>query len=277
VKLHRRRRIDRLEMIVALGAALHGSVCLAEPVLLYAHDAHANLFTVDVADGTAALIGNTEVVFSDIAFDASGRLFGIGDRDATSVTEMALYAIDPGSADTTYLGDVEQGGFLNALVFDERGTLWAAGVAGSFVTIDPATGLGTPQPSLGRYNSAGDLAQDAAGHMFLTTVEGILIEIDRSDSGVTPIGRIPENDVYGFARGPDGTMYGLTASNRMLTIDTTTGASTLVADLDASFALGATNGTSFTEEALVPEPGTVLLLAAGGCVILARRRRAKAA
>lgn len=269
-------RSTRLAVLVSLTAIAPTSICLAGPVQLFAHDANANLFAVNVADGSASLIGNSEIVFTDIAFDADGRLFGISDRDETSTTAMALYGIDTHSAGATYIGDVGTGNFLNALVFDDRGTLWAAGVSGSIVTIDPTTGHGTARHSLGQYNSAGDLAQDAAGNLYLTTVEGLLIQIDRGDSSVTRIGRIPQNDVYGFARGPDGTMYGLTAGNQLLTIDTTTGASTFVADITAPFNLGATNGTSFTDEAVLPEPATIVLLAFGGFIILRRRRHCNA-
>lgn len=228
---------------------------------VHAHDSLGNLYTVDVETGVAELIGNTGREFTDIAFDAEGRLFGISNQGSFWV-DMGLYEIDPENASVTKIGNIGPGGFLNALVFDEKGTLWAAGDS-AVITINPSTGGGTVfSNAVSGYGSAGDLALDASLNMYLTTDTGMLIRIDRSTGSVFAVGLIPQTNLYGFATGDDDQMYGLSSDNKIFLIDPSTGDGTLLGSITASFPLGATNGTSFLGES-VPEPATLFLLAAG--------------
>jgi streptogramin lyase len=230
-------------------------------LLLYAHDSRCNLYTVDVQTRVAELIGNTGRVFTDIAFDKDGNLFGISNQ-ARYWTEMGLYRIDPTNAAVFKIGDLRTGGYVNALMFDEEGTLWAAGDL-AIITINPLTGAGRFfSDGVSKYGSAGDLALDPSLNMVLTTDAGLLVRIDRSSGAVTKVGKIPQTKVYGCATGEDDRMYGITSDNQLMLINPQTGAASILGPIQASFAIGETNGTSF-RGACIPEPATLLLLAAG--------------
>jgi len=230
-------------------------------LVVYAHDSWGNLYTVDVETHQALLIGNTGRTFTDIAFNADKRLFGISNQTPAPGINMGLYEINPLTASITKIGDVGVGDLLNALVFDELGVLWSASDT-SIVKIDPSTGVGTVfSTDVSPYGSAGDLAQDEFYNMYLTTDDGILLLIDRSDGSVSEVGSIPQDNVFGFARGDDNKMYGLTCSNQILLIDPQTGAGTVLGSILPNFNIGNTYWTSFPNE--VPEPVTLFLLTVG--------------
>jgi hypothetical protein len=230
-------------------------------LLLYAHDSRGNLYTVDVETHVAELIGNTGRVFTDIAFDKDGNLFGISNQ-ARYWADMALYQIDPEDASISPIGNLYVGGYVNALMFDEKGTLWAAGDT-SIITVNPLTGAGSFfSGGVSPYGSAGDLALDPSLNMYLTTDIGVLVRIDRSSGNVSNVGKMPQTEVYGFATGDDDQMYGITNNNQILLVNPQTGAASVLGPIQASFAIGQTNGTSFLG-GCIPEPATLLLLAAG--------------
>lgn len=250
------RKRGGLILCVVFSALFFTQIGLAG-LKVYAHDSEANLYTVDVETTVAELIGNTGIEFTDIAFDASGRLFGISNQSDLLVN-MALYEIDPETASVSKIGNIGVGGFVNALVFDETGTLWAASDT-FIIKINPVTGAGTIFSSaVSPYGSAGDLAQDPDLNLYLTTDTGMLIQINRSNGSVSEVGLLPQNNVYGFATGNNGNSYGITNDNTILLINTQTGAGTVVGQITASFNIGNTNGTSF-----VPEPATFFLLVIG--------------
>lgn len=236
--------------LAAAGVPAHAGV-------LWANDDRGNLFTVDISTGQATLVGNSGLVLNDIAWDAQGNLYGI-DYDY-------LYAIDPADASLTALGAI--GEPVVALVVDEAGTLWAAG--SSLLRLNPGTGHGTSFCDLGDFSAAGDLALDIGGNLYVTTSVGYLLKIDRADASVTTVGPIPDHDVYGFARNFDGTLYGITWNNMLMTIDPLSGQGTYIRQISGDF-LGGTFGSSFTDEA-VPEPAGLALIALGSLALLRRR------
>ncbi len=243
----------------AVVVALLGTVTPAGAVgILYAHDTLANLYTVDVASGAATRVGNTGTVLTDIAFDRDGNLYGI---DFGS-----LYRIDPLTAETTVVGPVGYEAY--ALVFDENGELWGAG--SSLMKINTASGQGTVVAGLNGYYAAGDLAFDSQWRLYLTTSAGHLLELDRTSGAITDRGAIPDVDVYGFVRVDDGTLYGITSGNILMTIDPASGQGTYLRSITGDF-LASTWGSAFTTEAL-PEPASLVLIALGGWMCVHRRR-----
>jgi len=238
-------------------------------LVLHANDSMAQLYTVDVGTAQATLIGSTGQVFTDIAFDPDGNLFGIGSLSGN----MNLFQIDPCTAATTLIGPIGLGGYLNALVFDTTGVLLSTSDQ-DFITIDPTTGQGTLIAStIDPYGSAGDLAFDTAGNLFLTTDSGHLVMIDQGDGSITPIGLLPDQQVYGFARDSLGDMWGITSDNMLLSVNILTGAGTALGVINPiGFPLGNTNGCSFIGEA-IPEPHSLLLVALGAAAISRRKRR----
>lgn len=227
--------------------------------VLWGNDDLGNLFTVDIPTGQATLIGNSGLVLNDIAWDAHGNLYGI-DYDY-------LYKINPADASVMQVGPIGSEQAV-ALVFDEHGTLWAAG--SSMLKLDPATGHGTVFCGLGEFTAAGDLALDSDWNLYVTTSAGYLLKVDRTGGQVVNVGSISDRDVYGFARDADGTLYGMTWRNMLMTINPLSGQGTYVRQITGGF-LGGTFGSSFTDEA-IPEPAGLALVALGGAIALVRRR-----
>jgi len=243
----------------ALIVSITAASCFAEPIVLHAHDRNNNLFTVDVQTGLAELVTTTPQQYFDIAFDESGTLFGVSSTGD-------LRTIDPLTGQTTLIGPSGTG--PNALVFAPDGTLYAAANTSLF-SVNTQTGQATETVSFGPNQSAGDLAFDTTGNLFLTTTAGDLLRIDLTSGTATTVGNTGHVDVLGLARGPNGNMFGLTASNELLAVDTTDGSTTVIAPITGSFDLSATFGSSFTTETILPEPASAALFLLAAALLLA--------
>lgn len=204
------------------------------PSSLYVHDALGNLGTVHPPTGHVETIGPMGVVMTDIAFDGSGRLYG--------VSLLGFFSIDPLTATRTLIG-LHGIPSPNALVVASDGTLYAAGETSGFLfTIDPATGAGTVVGNTG-FLSAGDLGFNG-GQLFMSSTTDQLIEIDLSDSAKgTAVGPFGFTDVFGLATAADGQLYGLTGTS-VIAIDTRTGRGSLVSDYTGQ-GLGKAYGATF--------------------------------
>ncbi len=242
--------------------------CAAAPVQagsvrLWGQDSFNNLYTVDVATREATLVSTPSVLFWDIAFDAEGNLFGVSNNGS-------LYTIDPPTGSTTLIGST--GRTTNSLVFGVDGSLWAAGT-GALYELDIETGEATLAVDLGPFASAGDLAFDTSGNLVLSTSQRSLIRIDTDLQSYQVMGDLGFFDIFGLARSEDGSMFGITSSNQLLTVNPSTGTSTSLGIITAlDFTIGETFGSSFTSEA-IPEPATFALLAVGLVAFVGQRRR----
>jgi hypothetical protein len=166
------RMARRLLLAVALLLATPSA--WADPDV-WVHDIDARLGTLDVATGDYAevgitLFGTIDVPLSDIAFAPGGELYGIS-YETQSFVGSVLYTIDTTTAVLTRIAQSNVGHPLNALVFRNDGTLLAAG-GSDLVSLDTATAASTPILSFAPHFSAGDLAFDASGDLYLTVVSG---------------------------------------------------------------------------------------------------------
>jgi uncharacterized protein (TIGR03437 family) len=194
-----------------------------------------NLYEIVPTTGSTTLIGTMPSVMSDIAaFD--GTLYGISFADIFG--SSSLFSLNPNTGAGTAIGGT--GVSLNALAFSRTGTLYAAG-GDSLYTINTTSGSATLIGSgsgSGSYNSSGDLEFDSAGSLYLTSLNSgssdQLFSVSPTTGQGSIIGSIGFDNVYGLAYF-NGTLYGFTAGGQVITIDTTTGAGTFVANYAPGF------------------------------------------
>jgi hypothetical protein len=240
-----------------LGLLLAVSVSQAGPIL-YIDDSAGNIGTVDVATGTATVIGNAGVVLTDLAFDPSGNLYGLNFTN--------LYKVNKTTGAATLVGAMGIPGG-NALTFGVDGTLYSAGNASTALyTVNTSTGAATSIGTTG-FASSGDLAFKG-GNLYLAATNNDLIRIGLSGglvSGATDVGAFGFSKVFGLATGDNGVLYGV-AGTQVFSVNTTTGAGTFVSNYGGQ-GLADAFGTAFYAEAgavsAVPEPASLTLLGIG--------------
>ena len=202
---------------------------------IFTADTQGRLFTLDLGGGQTHLIGKMSVVMFDIAFDKSGNLYGVDGSGSAN-----LYRINTSNAKVTKVGAV--GFFVNALTFGSNGTLYGAG-NNTFLKINTATGRGTAIGSLGSNTSAGDLAFDNKGNLYLSTTADKLVKVNPSSGTSTVIGSIGFQQVFGLGFS-GGVMYGVSnKTEQSFKINLSTGRGTLLSFFGKNV-VGA-NGASF--------------------------------
>ncbi|MBN2473444.1 MAG: hypothetical protein JXB62_02460 [Pirellulales bacterium] len=242
----RRLQLESLEDRKMLdGAGWFGSVI---------GDTDGDLFAVDVLDNMALqYLGRADKVMFDLAFSPDGTLYGVGGPDAgpSELYQIDLNLDNPSAGITTTLVDtVEMGGsgiFVNGLEFRSDGVLFASGYDssgdGMVFSIDPATAEAQPEVLLGAYQSAGDLAFDVDGNLYITTFDGDLLRADPALDDGEVVGWAGATDYYGLLYGPAPRMYAFRSGGDVYHINTTDAAYTRVAQL-AHSSLQGINGAA---------------------------------
>jgi hypothetical protein len=219
---------------------LEGRQMLSASPTVWADDEAGRLFTVNVGSGQTHVIGQMPAEMYDIAFSPTGTLYGV---DSYS----NLWKINPNNASSTEVGPL--GTFVNSLVFSASGKLYAAG--SRLYTVNTsnghATGIGN---NLSGFSSAGDLAFDASGNLYLSTSSNDLVRVSTITGAATKIGPIGFQNVFGMAYGPDHVMYGLSdTTQQVFSINLNTGHGTLLSNF-ANHGLNGVNGSTFIGEAV---------------------------
>ncbi|SET06477.1 PEP-CTERM sorting domain-containing protein [Thalassotalea agarivorans] len=211
------------------------------------------LWDLDTNNNSVTFIGSSGVMF-DIAMNPlTGKLYGVtGGSD--------LYEISTSDASTTFIGNTGFG--LNGLTFASDGTLYGTG-SNSLYSVDIGNGITTLIGS-GGYSSAGDIAFDGSGTLFLTSNSGSsnsLWTLDTSDGSGTLLGDIGFNNVYGL-NFFEGTLFGFTSAGDTISLDRTSGAGVFVAtNTLAAYGADGVGGVQIVREP-VPEPATLGLFSA---------------
>lgn len=169
----------------------------------------------DTALGTIRTIGGSSIsAITDIALggDADGR------KRLYAVSWNQLYLLNQksGVAQQVSAAVLTRPVNINALVSVRNGTLLAAGIDGSVVKIDTATGRGVVIGSFGAgLGSSGDLIVMPHGRIFGTATgagSDALVQVNASTGKARRVGAIGFDQVYGLTVAR-GRLFGLTNTN----------------------------------------------------------------
>ena len=285
-------------------AAAHGST-------LYVADDANDFGTLNLSTGAFTLIGtikdnaNVGRSFSGdgdtvggLSFGPSGTLYGLT-LDSTSTDPMPtgsdLVTINPANAATTDLGNI--GESVDTTLALPDGTLLANDVnndntyqltGGPLPTVVRTVNSGAPLGGGLTFGPGGFLYSEA---FELPTFAGPgsagfedqLYRLDPTTLVGTFVGEIQDASHFHYsvaAAAYDGTtLYGFTDQNKIITIDTSTGAATLIGTVSLPPSGGILDAATFAPRAAVPEPSPLALLAPGLLLglrpvgLTARRRR----
>lgn len=193
----------------------------------FAHD-QQTLFDVRLPSGKVIPIGSTDLELTDVALAPTNVLYGVSSGALTTVDQSTGAATQ-----TAMLADSS----INGADFAPDGTFYVSGGPGLY-TLDAQSGtltmVGTFPPPL---NSSGDIA--FVGNRLLATgvndpSNDMLVEFDVGAGTSSIIGAVGFGCVWGLAS--YGTsLYGFTCNGEILSINTTTGAGTLVQHTSSAF------------------------------------------
>lgn len=247
--------------------------------------------------GPIAIGGTTQVGVTGLAIHPlSGVMYGVTTEETTR-----LITIDPATGNATVIGDVSPDAVPD-ITFSADGTLygWQKGIPaglrasptsskasgrrslvpsqGVLLTIDLATGVGTPvgsPQSISPMQGCGISSVLGTIYLSLAGASGSLRTVDPA-TGVTTAGPTmdgPGDPIAALATSPTGVLFGATNEGQLITINTSTGAVTLIGDFDLP---EGTDALVFTNSALgagallnVPAVSHIGLLVLGAALALA--------
>jgi hypothetical protein len=193
----------------------------------FAIDNIGNVLDVRLPSGITKVIGSSGVGLTDIALAPDGRLFGV---DFGSASE-----IDPTTGLATPLSTFTSWS-INAMDAAPDGTIYVAG-GPSLYTLDLASGTLVLVMSFNQGQSSGDLA--FVNGRLLLTVSGYapndyLVELDPVAQTSRIVGDTGYYCIYGLAAF-GSTLYGMTCTGQVLSLDTDTGKGTVLQETDIDF------------------------------------------
>ena len=240
-----------------------------------------NLYAVSKGDATLTLIGETGIEnLGALEFrDADGYLYGI-----TTGVNSTLYRIDANDASTTPIGSLGVFTFEGGLAFDTNGNAYGVNAGTANVPIlyqlNMETGVATLIAPFADPHDFDGLGWHGDGLIGLDRVTNALLSIDpltaetslirTVDPIVGGIGGMVLNAEFGYFA-TAGSEARTPGSNELFTFDPKSGTHEVV----GTFTVDGEPlpGTGISGLAIIPEPATFLLLAAGCAGLLNRRRR----
>ena len=220
-----------------------------------------NLYTVNLANGTATLVGAIRLpgakpigVTGMAAHPSTGVLYGITSEQSPNHPHV-LVTIDVKTAAATLVGDLGVTG--SDISFDPKGTLYVWLPATTQLGIvDQSTGAVTPLGRPGPAGSPAGIAVDPQGMVFVTAkgAGGSLDNVDLATGALQigpPLTGAPfSTQINSMSFSPSGLLLavnsngGAPASTRLVTINTATGVVATIGSLpDDTDALAFTGGS----------------------------------
>ncbi|SPE58678.1 hypothetical protein SBV1_2790002 [Verrucomicrobia bacterium] len=189
----------------------------------YAVTTQNHLGTVDLQTGAftdlGVVVGIAGGETGDLARRPEGLIYGMDSQER-------LVLVNPTTLTTSLVGYT--GNAIFALAFRPDGTLFGLGSGGGLYTIDQTNGNATFIANVTGVSVASyyDLRFDSAGNCYFLNASENLFSLNVTNGQASPIGSIgyvSYNLTY-----DSGTLYGLTVGGKIISINTTTGAGTVV-------------------------------------------------
>ncbi len=200
----------------------------------YAHTDDA-LYFVDPFALTADKIADTPTIILDIDTHPDGRLFGIL-ADFT----LAVFNEQTNGWDPLPNGLGANVGNANGLAINNDGKLFLTS-SGKLYTADITTGVATEIGAFAPYISSGDAVVTKGDSLLMTSSHSATDSLIRlnGDTGMGTLrGEIGVDSIWALTSAY-GVLYGLTAQGRLVIIDETTGAGTIIHTFDGLSFYGA--------------------------------------
>lgn len=205
--------------LLALGLTLPG-IASADDID-YAVTMGNQLGTIDLQTGAFTQIGTVNGIAGSVTEDLArlprGLLYG-------SDTNSELFLIDPVALTTSLVGAC--GNTIFGLAFRQDGTLFGCS-DNTLYQINPNTGAATLVGAMGVSSTYYDIKFDSGGHLYLVE-NSTLYLVNTSTGQALQIGAIGFN-VWALDFG-NGTLFGFTSGGQIVSINTTTGVGTFVAN-----------------------------------------------
>src|ERR1700691_5068461 len=213
--------------VLALGLTLPGIVCADN--IDYAATG-SQFGTIDLQTGVFTQIGELDGILGsatqDLARLPGGLLYGDN-------ADSKLALIDPATLTTSLVGAC--GNNIFGLAFRQDGTLFGCS-GNTLYQINPNTAAATLVGDMGVNNNIFDIKFDSGGHLYLVEssnlVENSTLYLVNTSTGQAL--QIGQSGAIGFVVWAldfdNGTLFGFTSGGQIVSINTTTGVGTFVAN-----------------------------------------------
>jgi hypothetical protein len=197
---------------------------------------NSGFYSINLASGSAMLIGWTGVFLNALAASADGTVYASG--TVSGFSSSPLYTVDRLTGTLTLVGYFG-GNLVSAgdLSFDASGQLWASAIADQgtgvhlLVRVNKNSGVATAGPTCPTTNVFGLAFR--GGILYGATGAGEFLTINPATGEGSLVAHDPSKVWYGMAVSPDdtpapaSTLYANTGSGQIYSLDTTTGVATL--------------------------------------------------
>ncbi|MEY2450494.1 MAG: hypothetical protein QOD92_68 [Acidimicrobiaceae bacterium] len=215
---------------------------------------NGKLYSIDLSTAAVTELGQTgQNDIEGLTLACDGTLFGVNraarGEDITNDQPAQLVTINKTTGATTVIGALSVSPADAGLTFGADGKLYMAEVnTGRFYEINKTTGAVTDIGPMGGGVEITGLATRADGTIFgYDRANTQLVTLNPATGAATVVGPADDLNLVGLDFAPDGTLWGISTNEDIVTFDTTTGASTTTTTYDH-------NNHVFVSLAISPSP-----------------------